>query len=164
MGRQIRGANLQLSGLGGPLNRKIAAGASDRPGSFLTTLARVLIVESGARTAAAEQALAAAGYAVRSVAPRLAGDVVDALENVTIVAYLMGDASDPATNDEMLETVLLKVVDTGVRGFVYEPPTDAENAHVRHAIETWHLSVAELGASDDFGPALVAAANTSIGI
>lgn len=124
----------------------------------------MLIVESGARTAAAEQALAAAGYAVRSVSPALAGDVVDALENVTIVAYLMGDAAEPSVNDEMLETVLLKVVDTGVRGFVYELPTAAENAHVRHAIDTWHLSVAELDGEAEFATALVAAANASIGI
>lgn len=127
-------------------------------------MARVLIVEQGPRTAAAEEALSAAGYAVRSVAPTLAGDIVDALENVTVVAYLMGDSGDPAAHDEMLETVLLKVVDTGVRGFVYESPGDGPNAHVDHAIATWHLSVAELGEGDDFGAELTAAANRSIGI
>lgn len=127
-------------------------------------MARVLIVDEGPRIAAAEQALSAAGYAVRSVSPRLAGDVVDALENVTIVAYLMGGAGDPAVNDEMLETVLLKVVDTGVRGFVHERPGAQTNNHVQHAIDTWHLSVAELDSDTEFGAALVAAANASIGI
>jgi hypothetical protein len=127
-------------------------------------MARVLIVDDGARTAEAEAALGAAGYAVRSVAPTLAGEIVDQLENVTVVAYLMGGAADPAVNDEMLETVLLKVVDTGVRGFVYERPGDGPNAHVTHASETWHLSVAELGPGADFGAALTTAANDSIGI
>ena len=127
-------------------------------------MARVLIVDQGPRIAAAEAALAAAGYAVRSVAPGLAGDIVDQLENVTVVAYLMGDAEDPAANDEMLETVLLKVVDTGVRGFVYERPGDEPNGHVAHAQKTWHLSVAELDASADFASAITTAANDSIGI
>ncbi len=126
-------------------------------------MARVLIVDEGARVADAEAALSAAGYAVRSVSPQLAGDVVDALENVTVVAYLMGDAQDQAVNDEMLETVLLKVVDTGVRGFVYESPGGGANKHVEHAIETWHLSVAELG-DGDFTDALTTAVNRSIGL
>jgi hypothetical protein len=127
-------------------------------------MARVLIVEQGSRIAAAEAALSEAGYAVRSVAPELAGDIVDALENVTIVAYLMGDAADPAANDEMLETVLLKVVDTGVRGFVYERPGAEPNGHVTHAEATWHLSVAELDGEADFAAAITTAANRSIGI
>ncbi|MBJ7457987.1 MAG: hypothetical protein JHD02_02235 [Thermoleophilaceae bacterium] len=127
-------------------------------------MARVLIVDQGSRIAAAEQALSEAGYAVRSVAPRLAGDIVDQLENVTVVAYLMADADDPAANDAMLETVLLKVVDTGVRGFVYERAGDSPNAHVAHAQLTWHLSVAELDGDAAFAEAIVAATNASIGV
>lgn len=127
-------------------------------------MARVLIVDRGPRIEAAEAALSAAGYAVRSVSPGLAGDIVDQLENVTIVAYLMGDAEDDAANDEMLETVLLKVVDTGVRGFVYERSGAEPNGHVTHAQATWHLSVAELDASADFANAITTAANNSIGI
>jgi hypothetical protein len=127
-------------------------------------MARVLIVEPGGRIAEAEAAMSAAGYAVRSVTPQLAGDIVDQLENVTVVAYLMGDATDPATNDEMLETVLLKVVDTGVRGVVFERPGDEPNAHVEHAKATWHLSVAELETDDDFAGALTTAVNRSIGL
>lgn len=127
-------------------------------------MARVLIVDTGERIAEAEAALAAEGYAVRSVSPTLAGDIVDALENVTVVAYLMAGAAAAATHDEMLETVLLKVVDTGVRGFVYETPEPVVNRHVAHAIETWHLSVAELSPADDFAAELVAAVNRSIGL
>ncbi len=126
-------------------------------------MARVLIVESGARSAAAEAALTEAGYAVRSVAPKLAGDVVDVLEGVAVVAYLMGDAEDQYVHDEMLQTVLLKVVDTGVRGVVYERAGAAANVHVEHAVATWHLSVAEL-ADGEFGQELVAAVNRSLGL
>lgn len=100
---------------------------------------------------------------MRSVVPTLAGDIVDALENVTVVAYLMGDAADPAVHDEMLETVLLKVVDTGVRGFVYESPGGAPNKHVTHATATWHLSGAEIEPGD-FGAQLTNAVNLSIGL
>ncbi|MGH2958735.1 MAG: hypothetical protein ACRDKE_03960 [Solirubrobacterales bacterium] len=127
-------------------------------------MARVLIVDQGSRIQVAEAALTEAGYAVRSVAPGLAGDIVDQLENVTVVAYLMGDAEDAAANDEMLETVLLKVVDTGVRGFVYERPGAEANGHVTHAQKTWHLSVAELDPIADFAAAITTAANDSIGI
>ena len=126
-------------------------------------MARVLIVDQGERSAAAEAALSDAGYAVRSVSPALAGDVADELENVAVVAFLMGAADDPAVNDEMLETVLLKVVDTGVRGFVYEPSRTEPNRHITHAAATWHLSVAELG-DGDFGEALTTAVNRSLGI
>lgn len=127
-------------------------------------MARVLIVDPGPRAAAAEAALAEAGYAVRSVAPRLAGDVVAQLENVAVVAWLMATSKDPTADDEMLETVLLKVVDTGVRGFVYERRGGAANARVEHARTTWHLPVAELGDEGDFAAGLVAAVNRSLGM
>jgi hypothetical protein len=127
-------------------------------------MARVLIVDDGARLAEAETALVDAGYAVRSVCPHLAGDVVAQLENVTVVAWLMAAAEDPAANDEMLETVLLKVVDTGVRGFVFESPGGQPNRHIVHAMRTWHLPVAELADGDEFAAALTTAVNRSIGL
>lgn len=127
-------------------------------------MARVLIVDKQQRAEAFEAALAEASYAVRSVEPSLAGDIVDALDNVAVVAYLLGDDADPATHDEMLETVLLKVVDTGVRGFVYERSAPGlANKHVDHARETWHLSVTEVdpGMSPE---QLVDAANDALGL
>lgn len=127
-------------------------------------MARVLIIEPGPRTADAEAALTDAGYAVRSVAPKLAGDVVDALEGVAVVAWLMAASDDPTAQREMLETVLLKVVDTGVRGFVHERSTEAPNAHVEHAIATWHLPVATLESDGPFDEALVAAVGRSLGL
>lgn len=123
-------------------------------------MARVLIVEGGERTADVTAALEAADFAVRAVSPSLPGDVFAALDNVAVVAYLMSDAEDPIVDDEWLETVLLKVVDTGVRGFVYENPSGTPNKHVEHARSTWHIPIEEIGSADE----LVAAVNRSLGI
>lgn len=123
-------------------------------------MARVLIVEPGPRTAQATEALEAAGFAVRAVAPSLPGDVFEALDNVAVVAYLMDPSDEPLAHDEWLETVLLKVVDTGVRGFVYENVSGDANRHVDHARETWHIPIEEVADLDD----LVAAVNRSLGI
>lgn len=123
-------------------------------------MARVLIVENGARIANATSALEAADFAVRAVTPALPGDVFEALDNVAVVAYLMADAEAAIANDEWLETVLLKVVDTGVRGFVYENPSGEPNKHVEHARSTWHIPIEEIASADD----LVGAVNRSLGI
>lgn len=133
-------------------------------------MARVLIVERAGREAAAAAALAEAGFAVRTIDadPLLPGHVVDALENVAVVAWLMGAGDDlhPQINGEQLETALLKVVDTGVRGFVFERPHEAPNAHVEHARETWHIPIEEIqpGSGEQWTASLVAAVNRSLGI
>lgn len=118
-------------------------------------MARVLIVDRAGRGGAVSSALAGRGYAVREVEgePLLPGHVVDALENVAVVCWLMGrgdgpGAPGPEVNGEQLETVLLKVVDTGVRGFVFERPDGQSNAHVEHARVTWHIPIEELDAGD----------------
>lgn len=123
-------------------------------------MARVLIVENGRRTARATESLEEAGFAVRAVSPSLPGDVFAELDNVAVVAYLMADAEDPIVDDEWLETVLLKVVDTGVRGFVYENPSGTPNKHVEHARSTWHIPIEEIASPDE----IVAAVNRSLGI
>ena len=137
-------------------------------------MARVLIIDRAGRADAAAAALEAAGYAVRSVEanPLLPGHVFEELENVAVVAWLrgVGDVPHEQANGEQLETVLLKVVDTGVRGFVFERSAPGEvNAHVEHARETWHIRIAELDHADPAGgpewtAALVAAVNDSLGI
>jgi hypothetical protein len=137
-------------------------------------MARVLIVDRAGRAQAATAALEAAGYAVRSVnaEPMLPGDVFAELENVAVVAWLhgAGDAPHAQVNGEQLETVLLKVVDTGVRGFVFERAAPGEiNPHVVHARETWHIPIAEIDVADPAGGdewlvSLVSAVNQSLGI
>lgn len=135
-------------------------------------MARVLIVERAGRTAALTTALGERGYAVRTLDadPLLPGHVFDALDNVTVVCWLMaaGENLHEEVNGEQLETVLLKVVDTGVRGFVFEQPGDAPNAHLEHARETWHIPIAEVAAGpaggEQWTAEVVAAVDSTLGI
>src|SRR3954447_14622827 len=103
-------------------------------------MARVLIVGCGCRGQALARALGEAGHAVRGTtraADRLAdieaagGEAVTAdpdrlvtlmpaIEGVTVVCWLMGTADDDVLHNERLESMLEHIVDTPVRGLVYE--------------------------------------------
>ncbi|MFY9487893.1 MAG: hypothetical protein WAP35_04235 [Solirubrobacterales bacterium] len=130
-------------------------------------MARVLIVERAGRARAVAERLAEHDFALREVAGDrlLPGDVVGALEGVTVVCWLMGAGKDldPEINGEQLETVLLKVVDTGVRGFVFERPDGQSNAHVEHARATWHIPIAEVEADPAGGEQWASAVATAVG-
>ena len=73
-------------------------------------MARVLVVGSGGRAASLARELSARGHAVSETAPNLA-TIVAALDGVTI-ACLLGV--------EHLETLLAKMIDTTVRGVLYQ--------------------------------------------
>ncbi|MBK5230081.1 MAG: hypothetical protein JJE27_02800 [Thermoleophilia bacterium] len=115
-------------------------------------MARVLIVERAGRGERLGHALRERGYAVRAIDtdPPLPGRVLDALEDVSVVCWLMalGEGLHPEVNAAQLEAVLLKVVDTGVRGFVFERPVDGNtpNPYVEHARATWHIPIEEVHA------------------
>jgi nucleoside-diphosphate-sugar epimerase len=108
-------------------------------------VARVLIVGCGCRGQALARGLTAAGHAVRGTTrdpartapiaaagaepyvgdPDRIGTLMDALPGVAIVCWLLGTASgDPervaALHDGRLRMLCEKIVDTGVRGVVYE--------------------------------------------
>ncbi len=145
-------------------------------------MARVLIVERAGRGEWVIEALRARDYAVRTVDadPLLPGHVFDELDGVTVVCWLMGSGEDlnPETNGEQIETVLLKVVDTGVRGFVFEREGEEENPHVAHARATWHIPIeviasgAGTGAADgdtetdaaEWAEAVADAVDTTLGV
>lgn len=132
-------------------------------------MARVLIIETAGRGERLGDALRERGYEVRAIdtSPPLPDRVLSALEDVTTVCWLMavGDGRDPEINGEQLKSVLFKVVDTGVRGFVFERSGDAPNPHVEHARETWHIPVAEVDAgSDDWIAAVAAAVDLTLGV
>ncbi|MBI4897331.1 MAG: hypothetical protein HY827_03080 [Actinobacteria bacterium] len=120
-------------------------------------MARVLIVERAGREERVAEVLRGRDYAVRTVEadPLLPGHVFELLDGVAVVCWLMGagEGLNPEANGEQLETVLLKVVDTGVRGFVFEREDDAPNEHVEHARATWHIPIEEVpaGGSDIAG-------------
>lgn len=159
---------------------------------------RALIVGCGCRGQALAAALVERGLAVRgttrwpqrSAAIEAAGaepvvadpdrlaELLDALEGVALVYWLMGDVAAPPLHRARLERLLEELVDTPVRGFVYEAaggaPTEllATGAELaRHAARTWSIPVhvveadpadraAWLGAMAACAPAAPRAKNT----
>jgi uncharacterized protein YbjT (DUF2867 family) len=142
-------------------------------------VARVLIVGCGCRGRALARELRAAGHAVRGTTrdparlaeieaagaeavlgdPDRLGTLMAHLEGVSVVCWLMGTAGgDAALHGPRLRTLLERLVDTPVRGFVYEaagsvPPQVLASgaAAVREASETWSVP-AELVAADPADP------------
>ncbi|MEA2123290.1 MAG: hypothetical protein QOI80_72 [Solirubrobacteraceae bacterium] len=103
-------------------------------------MARVLIVGCGCRGQALARALVADRHAVRgttrdpgrlpdidatgaeavSADPDRLVTMMPAIEGVTVVCWLMGTAEAPELHGPRLESMLEHIVDTPVRGFVYE--------------------------------------------
>ena len=106
-------------------------------------MARVLIVGCGSRGQALARELAAAGHAVRGTTrspdrladieaagaeavqadPDRLATLTPAIEGVSVVCWLMGTATGDeaaALHAERLESMLEHIVDTPVRGLVYE--------------------------------------------
>jgi uncharacterized protein YbjT (DUF2867 family) len=122
-------------------------------------VARALIVGCGCRGQALAQALAADGIAVRGTTrraevtaaieaagaeavmadPNLLATLVPHLAGVTVVCWLMGTSHEPSLHSDRLQTMLEHIVDTPVRGLVYEGTTGAEL--VRAAGERWRMPV-----------------------
>jgi hypothetical protein len=131
-------------------------------------VARVLIVGCGCRGRALARVLRADGHAVRGTTrgaglaeiegagaeavvadPDRLGTIMTQLAGVTAVCWLLGSATGASAADlhgPRLETLLERLVDTPVRGFVYEaagsldPALLAAGAEaVRDASERWRL-------------------------
>jgi nucleoside-diphosphate-sugar epimerase len=157
-------------------------------------MARALIVGCGCRGRQLGTALLASGWQVRGTArsaeglariedaglegaiadPDRPGTILDQVHDVTVLAWLLGSAQgEPgqvaAIHGPRLERLLEKLVDTPVRGFVYEAAGSAPQDHldggmelVRRAAATWRIPV-EVVADDPVDPqawtaAMVAAA------
>ncbi len=131
-------------------------------------MARVLIVGCGCRGRSLAAALIADGHAVRGTTrdpersaaieksgieavvadPDRLGSLMQSLAGVSAVCWLMGGADDAAVNGERLETLTERLVDTHVRGLVYEAAGTARpdslragKEIVRRAGTTWHMPV-----------------------
>jgi hypothetical protein len=132
-------------------------------------LARMLVVGCGCRGQTLGAALAGAGHAVRGTSrsperlgeleksgiegvvadPDRLGTLVPTLAAVTVVCWLMGSAEDsPELHGARLRSLMEHLVDTPVRGLVYEAAGTvdaallAEGASiVREASHTWHIPV-----------------------
>jgi hypothetical protein len=135
-------------------------------------VARVLIVGCGCRGTELARELVAAGHAVRGTTrhrarlgeieasgaearvadPDRLGTVTSQLPGVSVVCWLLGSvdpAAAPPLHGPRLRTLMERLVDTPVRGLVYEGAGSvaagllAAGAHaVRDAGRTWRMSVA----------------------
>jgi uncharacterized protein YbjT (DUF2867 family) len=117
----------------------------------------VLIVGCGCRGRSLAAALVADGHAVRGTTrdparlaeieaagaeavvadPDRLGTLTTQLAGVTLVAWLLATAGAPDLHGPRLATFLERLVDTPVRGFVYEDGGGA--AAVRAAAERWRI-------------------------
>ena len=128
-------------------------------------MARVLIVPCGARGRALARELRAAGHAVRGTtrgahaaeiaetgAEPYVGDpdriatLMEALHGVTIVCWLTGTIADGDLHAGRLRMLWEKLVDTPVRGVVYEGALPQGEQVARTASETWQIPLAILEA------------------
>jgi uncharacterized protein YbjT (DUF2867 family) len=129
-------------------------------------LARVLIVPCGCRGRALAAELVAAGHAVRGTTrdeasadairaagaepyvgdPDRIGTLMDALAGVTVVCWLMGTVPVPELHEGRLRMLWEKLVDTPVRGVVYEGALPQGEQVARTASETWQIPLAILDA------------------
>jgi uncharacterized protein YbjT (DUF2867 family) len=132
-------------------------------------LARILIVGCRGRGEALARDLVAAGHAVRGTTrdprgipfieaagaepyigdPDRIATLMEALTGVTILAYLMGTADSDDLHDGRLRMLCEKLVDTPVRGLIYEVPGDAARgargaAIVADAHRRWNIPVERL--------------------
>ena len=148
---------------------------------------RLLMVGGGCRGLALARELCADGHAVRAVTrdeanrarieaagaecwigdPDVVGTLRYALENVTLLLWLLGTATGTAEevgplHGSRLNMMLEKTTDTTVRGVVYEVGTDAGVAEMEHAWATNEIPYALADARRDDEAAWVAAVRGAI--
>ena len=145
-------------------------------------MARVLIVPCGCRGRALAAELVAAGHAVRGTTrdeanadairatgaeayvgdPDRIGTLMDALAGVTVVCWLMGTVPVPELHEGRLRMLWEKLVDTPVRGVVYEGALPQGEQVARTAAQTWQIPLAVLDADPLDHDAWLAAARDAV--
>ena len=125
-------------------------------------MARVLIVGCGCRGQVLARDLVAAGHAVRGTTrdpakadaiaaagaepyvgdPDRIGTLMEALRGVTILCWLLGTVPDPELHGGRLRMLFEKLVDTPVRGVVYEAALAEGELIARDAADRWQIPVA----------------------
>ena len=145
-------------------------------------MARVLIVPCGCRGRALAAELVAAGHAVRGTTrsqasagaireagaepylgdPDRIGTLMDALSGVTVVCWLMGTVPVPELHEGRLRMLWEKLVDTPVRGVVYEGALPQGEQVARTASQTWQIPLAILDADPLDHDAWLAAARAAV--
>jgi uncharacterized protein YbjT (DUF2867 family) len=132
-------------------------------------VARVLIVGCGCRGRSLARALVADGHAVRGMTrdPQRAAAIAEAgaepyvgdpdriatlmgaLTGVTVICWLLGDVPAPELHNGRLRMLFEKLVDTPVRGVVYERGSPVGEAIARDAAERWQMPVEVIAPGGD---------------
>jgi nucleoside-diphosphate-sugar epimerase len=131
-------------------------------------VARILIVPCGCRGRSLAASLVEAGHAVRGTTrgaavdairasgaepyvgdPDRIGTLMEALTGVTIVCWLMGTIPVPELHEGRLRMLWEKLVDTPVRGVVYEGALPQGEQIARAAASTWQIPLEVLHADAD---------------
>ena len=114
-------------------------------------------VRGTSRTEEGAAAIGRAGFEAVVADPERLGTIMGCLDGVSVVCWLMGSATGgaqhlAALHGPRLETMLERLVDTPVRGFVYEAYgsvpgrlLDLGTAAVNAAAETWSMPVVVAG-------------------
>ena len=118
-------------------------------------MARILVVGDATRTCE----LATSGHVVEGadgVDPERLATLTPQLESVSVVCWLFGGSASEALHGDRLESLLEYLVDTPVRGFVYERSPDHPRGEqiVARAHETFRIPCAVIAPGDELGPAV----------
>ncbi len=136
-------------------------------------MARVLIIPCGCRGRELAASLVEAGHAVRGTTrgdhveeiraagaepyvgdPDRIGTLMEALSGVTIVCWMMGTIPVPELHEGRLRMLWEKLVDTPVRGVVYEGALPQGEDVARTASETWQIPLEVVRPGDDVRAAI----------
>jgi hypothetical protein len=96
-------------------------------------------VRGTTRDAAHAAAIAAAGAEPYVGDPDRIGTLMDALQSVTVVCWLMGTLPVPELHGGRLRMLWEKLVDTPVRGVLYEGALPEGEALARACADTWRI-------------------------
>jgi hypothetical protein len=129
--------------------RVLVVGCGCRGQSLGEALAAEHAVRGTTRSAERARELESAGIEGVVADPDRLATLVPALSAVTLVCWLMGSATgSPELHGPRLQTLVEHLVDTPVRGLVYEaagtveaPVLDRGAQIVRDASRTWHIPV-----------------------
>ncbi len=131
-------------------------------------------VRGTSRDAAGLDAIEAAGIEPARADPERPGTILELVDDVAMLVWLFGSATgDPenvaAIHGPRLESLLERLVETPVRGFVYEGVGTADAAVLaggaelcRNAERTWRIPVTVTETPREHGPAWVEELETAV--
>lgn len=135
------------------------------------------VVRGTTRDPATLDAIEAAGIEAALADPQRIATVLDAIDGVALIFWLLGAARGAevgALHGPRLERLLEEIVDTPVRGLVYEVTAELDPEHARAAFEAlraagerWRIPFevvdADRGRDDLWLPGMLAAAGELLG-